>query len=64
MSTFDTPIVHDQDGSKSLYFSFDSTQSSMRSSDPSALDLDYTRTMMGFLMFQRILHSHVHIILD
>lgn len=53
MPTFDTPFIHHQDGNKSLYFSFDAMQSSMCQADPSALDVDYTRTMMGFLMFQR-----------
>ena len=38
--------------SKSLYFSIEDVQSRMRLRDPDALDLRYTRTMMGFLMFR------------
>lgn len=37
--------------SKSLYFSIEEVQSRMQLRDPDALDLRYTRTMMGFLLF-------------
>lgn len=37
--------------SKSLHFSIHEIQSRMRVLNPHALDLRYTRTMMGFLMF-------------
>lgn len=45
------PFVFTADGSKSLYFTLDQLQSRMRCDRPSHLDVDYTRTMMGFLMF-------------
>ncbi len=44
------PLVYESVNSKVLLFSVGETQSSMRLNDPLALDLDYTRTMMGFLM--------------
>jgi len=47
------PFVFSADGSKSLYFTLDQLQSRMRDSHPTDLDVDYTRTMMGFLMFER-----------
>ena len=50
-SGFDAPFVFSADGSKSLYFTFDALQSRMSSARPTQLDVDYTRTMMGFLMF-------------
>jgi spermidine synthase len=45
------PFVVDSRGARTLHFSFDSIQSRMRLDDPDALDLAYTRTMMGFLLF-------------
>jgi spermidine synthase len=48
---FDAPFVFSADGNKSLYFTFDQLQSRMRSAQPTHLDVDYTRTMMGFLLF-------------
>jgi|SRR5450830_1541985 len=48
---FDAPFVFSTDGSKSLYFTFDQLQSRMLCEQPNQLNLDYTRTMMGFLMF-------------
>jgi spermidine synthase len=45
------PFVVETLTSKSLHFSFSATQSSMRLDDPDALELDYTRVMMGFLLF-------------
>jgi spermidine synthase len=50
-SEFDAPFVFSAEGSKSLYFSFDALQSRMSSAHPEQLDMDYTRTMMGFLIF-------------
>ncbi|WP_296449405.1 transferase [Rhodoferax sp. UBA5149] len=50
-SAFDVPFVFSADGSKSLYFTLDQLQSRMCSMRPTQLDVDYTRTMMGFLMF-------------
>lgn len=50
-SAFDAPFVFTADGSKSLYFTLDQLQSRMCSARPTHLDVDYTRTMMGFLMF-------------
>lgn len=52
-SAFDAPFVFSADGSKSLYFTLDQLQSRMSSARPTQLDVDYTRTMMGFLMFNR-----------
>ncbi len=46
------PFVRDDAGSKSLYFSLDELQSRMDSRNPWLLEVDYTRTMMGFLMFR------------
>ena len=45
------PYVHELPGSKALHFSISEMQSRMRTDDPVALDLEYTRTMMGFLLF-------------
>jgi len=45
------PFLVDSKGVRALYFGFDSIQSRMRLDDPDALDLAYTRTMMGFLLF-------------
>ena len=46
------PFVYEDDRSRTLYFTFSAVQSRMQRDDPSALALDYTRTMMGFLMFR------------
>lgn len=45
------PFVYDSPNSKALHFSIDEIQSRMRLKDPHALDLEYTRTMMAFLLF-------------
>ena len=45
------PIVRESLTAKSLYFSIEEVQSRMQLRRPDALDLRYTRTMMGFLMF-------------
>ena len=45
------PFVHQTRKMKSLHFSIAEVQSSMDLAQPDALDLVYTRTMMGFLLF-------------
>ena len=45
------PLVFDIGDSRSLYFNFDGLQSSMRRGEPSVLEVDYTKTMMGFMLF-------------
>ena len=44
------PFVFTADGIKALYFKLDQLQSRMSSNRPDDLDVDYTRTMMGFLI--------------
>jgi spermidine synthase len=51
-AAFARPFVHESLSAKALHFDYGEIQSRMRLQDPSALDLEYTRTMMGFLMFQ------------
>jgi spermidine synthase len=46
------PFVYDSLSSKTLHFSIGEIQSRMKLTDPFALDLEYTRTMMGFLLFK------------
>ncbi|MDI4635517.1 transferase [Pelomonas sp. V22] len=45
------PFVYQTLDSKSLHFSICEIQSRMQTQRPDALDLDYTRTMMGALLF-------------
>ena len=45
------PFVLDSIGAKSLHFAERDLQSRMSVADPQALLLDYTKTMMGFLLF-------------
>jgi spermidine synthase len=45
------PFVYESLHSKALHFTICEVQSSMRLQDPYALDLEYTRMMMGFLLF-------------
>lgn len=45
------PYVHEAAHRKSLHFSISAIQSRMDVRDPFALDLEYTRTMMAFLLF-------------
>lgn len=45
------PYVYEDLSSRSLHFSIHEIQSRMRVEQPHALDLRYTRMMMGFLMF-------------
>jgi spermidine synthase len=49
---FDAPFVIQHADSRSLHFTLGETQSSMRLDQPDELHLDYTRTMMGFLLLQ------------
>ncbi len=46
-----SPYIVEERENKSLYFGDDAVQSSMRTNDPYFLDLEYTRMMMGFLLF-------------
>ena len=48
----ESPLVHEENGELSLHFGFPTIQSRMLKADPARLVLDYTRTMMGFLLFQ------------
>ncbi len=48
----ETPLVSEEKGELSLHFRFPTIQSRMLKADPARLVLDYTRTMMGFLLFQ------------
>lgn len=45
------PFVYESLRCKALHFSIGEIQSRMLIQDPHALDLEYTRTMMGFLVF-------------
>jgi spermidine synthase len=46
------PYLHVSLTTKALHFSISEIQSCMQLQDPTALDLEYTRTMMGFLLFK------------
>lgn len=46
-----TPFVYDTLRSRNLHFSIEETQSRMTFAKPDFLDIEYTRTMMGFLLF-------------
>jgi len=46
----ETPLLHEENGELSLHFNFPTIQSRMLKADPERLVLDYTRTMMGFLL--------------
>jgi len=46
------PFVREDGASKSLHFTLGELQSRMLMHQPWRLDVDYTRTMMGFLLFQ------------
>jgi spermidine synthase len=46
----DRPYVREELGTRSLHFSMAQTQSCMQLQRPQALELEYTCTMMGFLM--------------
>jgi spermidine synthase len=47
------PYVHDSPTGRALHFAISEVQSRMDLSDPVALVLAYTRTMMGFLLLKR-----------
>jgi spermidine synthase len=49
---FAEPFVREDGASKSLHFTLGELQSRMLVHQPSRLDVDYTRTMMGFLLFK------------
>jgi spermidine synthase len=46
------PFLYEGEHDIALHFDFSATQSHMLKSDPDKLILGYTRTMMGFLLFQ------------
>ncbi len=48
---YDRPFVHDDGAARSLHFTLGELQSRMLTAQPWHLTLDYTRTMMGFLLF-------------
>jgi spermidine synthase len=50
--SFELPFVVEEGDSRSLHFTMGETQSSMRSDRPDELQIDYTRTMMGFLLLR------------
>lgn len=45
------PFLHETRKTRSLHFSIAEVQSCMKLAQPDALQLSYTRTMMGFLLF-------------
>ncbi len=45
------PFIYETRKTKSLHFSIAEVQSCMDLTQPDSLDLEYTRTMMGFLLF-------------
>ena len=47
------PYVREELDARSLHFSISEIQSRMQILRPDVLELEYTRTMMGFLMFKR-----------
>lgn len=47
---FDAPFIRLEHGAKSLHFTLGETQSSMSLEHPHALQVDYTLTLMGFLL--------------
>ncbi|MCW5658275.1 MAG: transferase [Burkholderiaceae bacterium] len=51
-TAFAKPFVHETLSAKALHFAYGEIQSRMQLQDPCALDLEYTRTMMGFLLFE------------
>jgi spermidine synthase len=51
--SLEPPFVRQERGTRSLHFTVGEIQSSMRLDRPDELQLDYTRTMMGFLLLNR-----------
>ena len=49
---FEQPFVVDEGPVRSLHFTLGEVQSAMRLDRPDELQIDYTRTMMGFLLLQ------------
>lgn len=49
----EVPYICEDKNSKSLHFSNNHLQSRMRNEQPDELELDYTKTMMGFLRLKR-----------
>jgi spermidine synthase len=47
-----SPLLYEEEGELSLHFNFPTIQSRMLKAEPEKLLLDYTQTMMGFLLFQ------------
>ena len=47
---FAMPFVHDDGDTRSLHFTLDELQSRMNKRLPWGLEVDFTRTMMGFLL--------------
>lgn len=47
-----TPYVSERDGVRTLHIGSDTVQSAMRLCKPNDLELAYTRSMMGFLLFR------------
>lgn len=47
------PFIHAEKDSKSLHFSIHQLQSKMNINRPDELEIDYTKTMMGFLILNR-----------
>ena len=48
----ESPLIYENNGEVSLHFNFPTIQSRMQKAAPERLLLDYTRTMMGFLLLQ------------
>jgi len=45
------PLIYEQESTKAMYFDMRSVQSAMHKAKPDKLIIGYTRTMMGFLLF-------------
>ena len=52
-SSHAAPFIHEEKNSRSLHFSIHQLQSKMSVSRPDELEVDYTKTMMGFLILKR-----------
>ena len=52
MNDAPAPYVHEELDARSLHFSMSAIQSRMQLQRPDALELEYTRLMMGWLMFR------------
>jgi spermidine synthase len=51
-ATEQTPYISERDGVRTLHIGSDTVQSAMRLAKPNDLELAYTRSMMGFLLFR------------